>query len=216
VAQPVRAARGTKGLVFIGLGLVVAVLVAAVVFGLARENTQIRKARDLVTGEADGWTTQADDLGKFTVILPGTRTREVLMHPATDDRRVTAWHADLGDDTAVSVGWGKVSPPLVNGVLAPPAAYRYLRDTVVPRWMAANGVADDFVTVDETAAGGLPAVTVHTTQARLKHKGQDAYGALTFALNGPTLYILQVLSIYRDSPQLGRMVGSFAVTGTVS
>jgi hypothetical protein len=215
VATPVHATRGTKGMVLIGLGLVVAVLVAAVVFGVVRDNAQIRKAKELVTGEADGWTPQVDDLGKFTVALPGSRTREVLANPATDDRKLTAWHADLGDDTTVLVGWGKVTAPLVNGVIAAPAAYRYLRETVVPRWQAAGNLTTDFVTVEETGVGGLPAVAVRTTQARLALNGRDAYGSMVFALNGNTLYVLQVLSIYKDMPQLSRMASSFTVTGTV-
>jgi hypothetical protein len=216
VAQSVRAQRGIKGTVVIGLGLVLGVLVLAIVFGVARENTQIRKAKDLVVGEADGWTTQVDDQGKFSVELPGTRTRESEPSAATDDHKITAWHASLGDDGQVTVGWGKVSPALTNGVLATPAAYLYLRETVVPRWLAGNGLTSDFVTTQEGAAAGLPAVTLHTTQARLKFGGQDAYGHLTFALNGTTLYVLQVVTIYKDVPQLTRMVASFAVTGTVT
>jgi hypothetical protein len=215
VARPVRAVRGTKGMVLIGLGLVVAVLLAAVVFGVVRENAQIRKARELVTGQADGWTPQPDDQGRFTIVLPGTRTREVLTHAATDDRRITAWHADLGDDTEVLAGWGKVSAPLANGVITPPAAYLYLREVVVPRWLAAGNLTANFVTIEETGAGGLPAVLVRTTQARIAHKGRDSYASLVLALNGGTLYVLQVLSIYKDMPQLSRMVDSFAVTGTV-
>jgi hypothetical protein len=214
--DPVRARRGTKGLVLIGIGLVVAIGVAAVALGLVRETTQVRKAKDLVTGEADGWTTQVDEQGRYTVALPGTRTRESTAFPATDDGRITAWHAELGTDAEILVGWGKVSPTLTDGTLAAPAAYRYLRETVVPRWMAANGLPESFVSLEEGGAGGLPAVTARTTQARLKLGDQDAYGHLTFALNGTTLYVLQVRTIYLDAPQLPRLVNSFRVTGAVA
>jgi hypothetical protein len=216
VAQPVQAQRGMKGMVFIGVGLMIIVVVAAVVFGVVRENSQIRKAKSLVVEEADGWTTQVDDQGLYTVELPGTRTRESTPFAGTDDRKLAAWHAELGSETQVLVGWGKVSPPLTNGALTTPAAYRYLRDSVVLRWMAGNGLSESFVTVEEGGAGGLPSVTVHTTQARLKVVDQDAYAHLTFALNGTTLYVLQVLTIYKDAPQLARMVQSFAVNGTVT
>jgi hypothetical protein len=216
VAQSTRAPRGIKGMLVIGVGLVLGVVVLAVVFGVSRDNAQIRKGTDLVVGQADGWSTQVDEQGKFSVELPGTRTRESEPSAATDDGRLTAWHASLGSDTQVTAGWGKVSPPLANGVLATPAAYRYLRDTVALRWMAKNGLTSDFVTIDEGSAAGLPAVTLRTTQARLKFEDQDAYAHLAFALNGTTLYVLQVLTIYKDAPQLSRMAASFTVTGTVS
>jgi hypothetical protein len=215
-AQPLRTTRGNKGLVLIGLGLVIVVLGGAVALGVARESSLVRKGEGLVVNEADGWTTQVDDQGRYTVELPGTRTREATAFVGTDDRKLSAWHAKLGSDTDVLVGWGKVSPTLTDGVLAPPAAYRYLRDTVLPRWMAGNGLTEGFVTIDETGAGGRPAVAVHSTQARLKLEGQDAYVHVTFALNGTTLYVLQVLTIYKDAPQMARMVNSFMVTGTVA
>src|SRR3954452_18125007 len=63
VAQPLRSARGIKGLVLIGLGLVIAVVAGALAFGVAQDNPAIRKAKGLVTESADGWTALAEDEG---------------------------------------------------------------------------------------------------------------------------------------------------------
>lgn len=215
-AEPVRAARGTKGVVLIGAGLVMAVLGVAVVVGVVQANRQIRVAEDLVIGPADGWTVQTDEEGGFAVELPGTRTRESEVAAVTDDGRATAWTAELGDDAELKVAWGEVAPAYTDGAPVRPAAIRYLRDTTVARWLAGNRLDTTFVTVDEGGAGGLPAVTVRTTQARLALQGREAYSRATFALDGTRLYVLQVVTIYRDAPQLDRMVASFRPGATAS
>src|SRR5690606_10843475 len=123
---PVRAQRGIKGVVLIGLGLVIALGAVAVAFGLVQENKQVRQAKELVTGPVDGWSTQEDHEGRFRVDLPGTRTRSLMPVAGADDGTVTAWAASVGDDTDLVAGWGTVTPPLTDGVISAPIATQYL------------------------------------------------------------------------------------------
>ena len=106
VVQPVRTARGTKGMLLVGIGLVLAVLVIALAFGVVQANSQLRKAKDLVVGEADGWTTQVDERGVFSVDLPGDRRPVTTDYPGADDGKLSGWEAVVGNDTDLVVGWG--------------------------------------------------------------------------------------------------------------
>jgi hypothetical protein len=207
-----RSTRGTKGVFLIGVGLVLAVVVTALVFDMVRENASLRQARDLVTGPADGWSIQTDDDGGFEMELPGVRTRAVIQVPGPDDGRVTAWQSTLGTDIELFAGWGQVSPPLADGARRSPVATQYLRDTVAARWMAGYGLVDEHVTMTEATVAGRPALRLQTTRSRLSVQGRDAYGHVTFILDNSTLYVLQVVTIYKDAPQLTRMARSFTLT----
>jgi hypothetical protein len=211
----------TRMLALIGAVLVTAVLTGAVASGLVTGEPPSRAARGLLAREADGWTVQVDDEGRFRVELPDDRTREVVEHPAPDDRRLTAWTANVGQDARVIAGWATVNPPVIDGTLAATASHRYLRDTVLDRWLDAHQLSAAFVTVREGGVGGVPAVTVRTTQPRplatsprpgSPLAGREAYAEATFALDGSTLYVLETVTIYRDAVQLDRLAESFAVT----
>lgn len=212
VAKPVRAKRGIKGVVLIGLGLVVALLVGALAFGVLKADRQVRMAQDLVTGTADGWSTQAEAEGQFQVDLPGTRTRSAATFAGTDDGTITAWQSSIGDDTEVLAGWGTVTPPLTDGKISNALAVQYLKETVIPRWAVTNGVGEKTGLFREGTIGGLPAVSVETVQPQLKVKGKEGFAHVAVALRGTRLYVLQVLTIYKDTPQLERMANTFVPT----
>jgi hypothetical protein len=212
VAGPARKQRGMKGVVLIGIAIVLALGAAALFFGVVHEDSQIRKARGFVTGEVDGWSPQIDDEGRFRVELPGTPTRSTGAFAGTDSGSITAWQSSLGDDTQVRAGWGTVTPPLTDGVISTPIALQYLRETVVPRWAAANGLEMGDLQVTEVGLGGLPAVRVRTLQSDLKVTGKDAFGQLVVALDGTRLFVIDEVSIYKDATQLDRMASSFSLT----
>jgi hypothetical protein len=214
--QVTHAKKGNKGPMLIGIGLVVGVMVVAVVFGIVKPTAQLNVVKGKLTDAADGWTPEAGKTGMFTVELPSPRLWETEPFGVTDDHTISAWTADIGSDTALLAGWGKVAPPLTDGAITPTAAYRYLKEDTVPRWMAENGMTKADATVDETGLAGLPAVVVTSTQPRGKLDGKEAYVHAVFALNKGTLYVLRMTSIYKDPAQLNRMVKSFAVTGTVA
>jgi hypothetical protein len=225
VSQPVRAQRGIKGIILIGLGLVLTLAVGAVVFGQVNENNQIRKAKDLVSGSSDGWSAQEEAEGQFTVDLPSPRTRIDLHGTATatavDDGKLTGWQTSTGEDTGVPndtvmlAAWGTVSPPLKNDEITSAAAMQYLNETVVTRWAVANGLnpAADLV-LHEATLGGLPAIVAQSTQARSRLGTRDAFVQTVFALKGTTLYMLDVTSVLKDAPQFMRMANSFRLIGT--
>jgi hypothetical protein len=212
VAKPVRAKRGIKGVVLIGLGLVFALLAGGLAFGLLRADRQVKMATDLVTGTADGWSTQAENEGQFQVDLPGTRTRSAATFAGTDDGNITAWQSSVGDDTEVLAGWGTVTPPLTDGKVSNPLAIQYLKETVIPRWAVAQGIEEKTGEFQEGTIGGLPAVMVETVQPQLKVKGKEAFAHVAVVLRGTRLYVLQVLTIYKDTPQLNRMANTFVPT----
>jgi hypothetical protein len=210
--KPVRAKRGIKGVVLIGLGLVLALIIGALAFGLLRADRQVKMAQDLVTGTADGWSTQVESEGHFQVDMPGTRTRSTTTFAGTDDGNLTAWQSSVGDDTETLVGWGTVTPPLTDGTISHPLAVQYLRETVLPRWALAHGIEEKTGEFQEASIGGLPAVVAKTVQPQLKVKGKEAFAHMAVALRGTRLYVLQVLTIYKDTPQLERMANTFVPT----
>jgi hypothetical protein len=212
VARPARAQRGIKGVVLIGIGLIAGLIALAVLFGVLKDDRQVQKAKDLVSGQADGWSTQVEDEGHFEVALPGTRTRSTTAWAGTDTGTITAWQAAIGDDTEILAGYGHVTPPLKDGTISPALAQQYLRDTVAERWAAANGYTEATATMREGFVGGLPTLVIHTTQDRMKIKGKDAFAHFAMILRNDTIYVLQVVSIYKDVPQLERMVSSFVPT----
>jgi hypothetical protein len=213
VATTIRTQRGIKGVVLIGVGLVVALLAGAVLFGQLNNDRQVQRAKDLVSGTADGWTTQVEAEGRFQVELPGVRTRAVTTFAGTDDGNLTAWQAAIGDDTEVLVGWAKVTPPLQDGKISDSKAVEYLRTTVLQRWADANGVVSDTETRgQEIRFGGLPGLTQRTLRPAFTVKGKEAFGHVALVLRNDTLYVLQVLTIYKEQTQLSRMVGTFIPT----
>jgi hypothetical protein len=212
-APPPRAQRGIKGVVLIGVGLVAALIAGAVLFGLLQNDRQVQKAKDLVTGVADGWTPQAEPEGRFVVDMPGVRTRAATAFAGATDGNLTAWQASVGDDTEVLVGWAKVTPPMSNGKITDAAAIQWLQDTVLQQWADTNHAVNDSEAKGEEAyVGGLPAVSLHSTRPAFLVKGKEAFGHVALVLRHDTLYVIQVLSIYKEQTQLGRMAASFVPT----
>jgi hypothetical protein len=213
VAQPLPKSKGIKATILIGFGVVLALLLLALAVGWVKPTSQIRAAKDVVTERADGWSTQVEEQGAFTVDMPAARRRLTLTSQTTADGNLPAWVVELGEDTTLATGWGK-APGAPLGTMTPTAATTYLKDVVAQRWMAERNLEIAYTSSDDITVAGLPAIYLRTSTGRVQHHGRDGYSFTAFVLNGDTVYHLAQDTIYNDPAQLKRMLGSFAVTGT--
>jgi len=231
---PIPPAGSVKGIVFIGIGLVLVLALGAVFFGFIR-NTQVETVATNVFGKhTDGWTTQNEpdetqpggtsassgSVGRFSVELPGDRIRETIDFTGTNDGKLTVWTAKIGDDMTLQAGWGNVTPPPPGS--GPEGTFKdqgptrqiFLRE-LAANWMKANGINAGNVSESTTFFGGMPAYSVKTQTANTKLKDKPAYTQIAFGLNGDKLYVLIVTSVFRpqDTDQLDKMQSTFQLTG---
>jgi hypothetical protein len=213
VASEYHRKRGIKGVFLIGAGLVVLILSVTLALGITKPTREMEAVKNKISGSADGWTTQVEQEGKFTVELPGDRTRQTVAFPVTDTGKLTVWTATIGTDTSIQVGFGPVRETLgattTTSTEAPATKLLRIKEQLVQKWANAAGLTPSFLEIKEGSLGGLPAIVVHTTSPKLRLQTAEAYGDLVFALNGTTLYVIEVLSIYSDAPQLPRLAGTF-------
>jgi hypothetical protein len=213
VAQPLARARGIKSAVLAGLGLVVVILVIALAFGWVKPTSQIRAAKDVVTERADGWSTQVEERGAFTVDMPVARKNLTLKSSMSANGDLPAWVAEVGEETTLIVGWAKAAN-VPSSKMTPTAGMNYLKDVIAQQWMAERGLEVAYTSTDDISVAGLPAIYLRTLTGRVQHNGRDGYAFTAFVLNGDTVYHLVQDTIYNDPAQLKRMLSTFTVTGT--
>ena len=223
---------GTKGVFLLGAALVIVLVVAAVIFGVARSNSVVESGKNLFVKNADGWTPQSEpddkqgppatgasnDIGHFVVDLPGDRIHEEVPFSATKSGKITAWTAKVGKDTKIQVGWGKVTPPTPGagpqGTSPDPGpTIRNFLKQISLAWAAQNALTDLTYKQSEASIAGQPAYLISSISPKFKLDGKDAFGWLGLTLKGDTLYVIQVLSIYGDAPQFDRVAGTLQITG---
>jgi hypothetical protein len=220
VAQEIHTDKSIKGVALIGLAVVAAIVVGAVIFGVIHPTKQIAVASDFVTGDKhDGWTTATSDAGKFVVDLPGDVTKESVDLPITDTGKVTGVTTYVplkaGADTYLLVGSGPITLPstTTGSGMSAAAARNYLKDTIVPKWLAANNLELLEVQVQETTVAGYPALSFTTLAPKAKLQNKDAFAQVTLVLQGSTIYVIQTISVFKDAEQQAHMVGTFGITG---
>lgn len=215
-----------KGIVMIGIILVIAVVAIALVFGLVSGNKTLDKAKDKIIpgSDKDGWTTltctSAADSGspcivdagyEFSVTLPGDRTKTQSSFPQVKDGKITIWTAKISSDTLITVGYGTLTPPAAPPGSAVSAAtiQNYLKDLSM-QWMQSQGAPPDVVVkTDPTGIGGAPAVIARSQQHPFKMAdGREAYAQQALVLKGDKLFTITVVSVYKDAEQFDRVVNS--------
>jgi len=216
VKQEIHTDKSIKGVALIGLGLVAAIILGAVIFGVVRPTKQLQQASDLITGERhDGWATSTSESGKFVVDLPGEVTQETITLAVTDTGKLNGAVAYVplksSPDTVLTVGSGPITLP--TSPMSGPAAVTFLKETIGPKWAAANNLEQVYVDITETAVAGYPAILFSTPTAKLKLNGKDAFAQGAFVLKGSTLYLIQTISIYKDAEQQSHMLSTFGITG---
>jgi hypothetical protein len=227
--------RGMKGLVLIGVGVVLAVVAVALVFGLVAGNKQLDQAKDKIVPGAnkDGWSTltcsssgdaanacKVDPGYDFSVTLPGDRTTSVSSFPGTVDGKLTVWTSKISNDTIVTVGYGKVDPAAAAAAagattgtaLTTAAAQNYLKG-LAQQWLATQGVstnADDAVAIKggELGVAGMPAYSFRAQERSFTVNGQPGYAQQLLVLKGDKLFVIQTLSVFKDAEQFDRVVDS--------
>jgi hypothetical protein len=219
VKQEVHTDKSIKGVALIGAGLVIAIVLGAVLFGVLRPTKQLEQVSDLATGNRhDGWATTSSDTGKFTVDMPGEVTKESVDLAITTTGKVTGVTTYVplktNPDTYLLVASGPITLPATppGSALSAAAAQNLLKDTVLPQWLAANKLALVEGEQQETGIAGYPALTFKTLAPKLKLQGKDAYGQVAFVLTGSTVYVIETISIYKDADQQDHMLSTFAVT----
>jgi len=222
-----RSKRGNKGLVLIGIGVVLCVVAVALVFGLVAGNKQLDQAKNKIVpgADKDGWSVltcsssgdannacKVDAGYDFSVILPGDRTTSSSTFPGTVDGKLTVWTSKISNDTIVTVGYGKVDPTggtTTGTALTTAAAQNYLQG-LSEQWRATQGVTDVTVKGEETGIAGLPAYVFRAQERAFTVNGQQGYAQQALILRGDKLFVVQTLSVIKDAEQFDRVVNSLA------
>jgi hypothetical protein len=223
--------KGIKGLVGIGMLVVVVLIVGGVAFGVVQSNKQVEAVKNKLVTHVDGWTVQqepdpsqpptsdpASAVGHFVVDLPGDRTRETIDFVGTDNGKLTVWTAKIGSDAVLRVGWGTITPPAPgkgpNGTSPDqiPTGQNYLKDKAA-NWITANGLTTATVTQNATVIAGEPAYVVKGTASNTTLNGTQAYTQMAMVLAGDKLYVLLLVSTDKQADQLDKMAGSLGITG---
>lgn len=230
-APPVTVKGGIKGIVLIGLGIVLLLVVGAVLFGVVRSNETVNAVKNKVVSHEDGWTVQPEPdpslpsdtptSGSFTIELPGERTHETVDFVGTNDGTLIVWTAKIGKDTILQAGSGVITPPPPGAGPGPggtatdqiPTGQNFLSEKA-DQWAAKAGITNKNYTVTNTVISGSAAVVLQTTAPMTKVAGQDAYVKMAFILNGNKMYVLKVVSIYKDADQLTKMINNFSINPT--
>lgn len=216
---------GMKGLVLIGILVVIAVVAVALVFGLVAGNQTLDQAKDAIVpgGAQDGWSqlscSASNDPANpckvpegfdFSVTLPGDRTKSTSTFPDTKDGKLEIWSAKAGSDTLLTVGYATVTPPTTGttgGSVSRAALQLFLRD-LGEKWLTSQGVTDLTVKGGETNVAGYPAYAYRAQERQLKIGELPAYAQQALVLKGDKLFVVQTVSVYKDAEQFDRMVNS--------
>lgn len=233
-ARPVEArSSSTKGVVLLGIGIVLAIVAIAVALGVVRGNKAIDTAIDKIPGvgaeQSDGWSAipgeKAAELG-YTVELPGDRTFQTVTFPGVEGDKLTGYSAAIGKDYELFAGTGTVNQP--SGTTDTDFLKQTAQLTCAGEEPTANGTT--ICTRYKTGDGGEvlkvaeikvwgpnnPALEVDVKSGKINDK--DAYARTLYLLkkspdgNGTAkLYVVQAKSVYRDIPQFERMLNSFGL-----
>lgn len=227
-ATNVSANSSIKGIIWIGLLVVVVLLVGAVAFGIVQSNRTIEAAKEVVLQQnIDGWSplvcavegtsteaapTCTVPAGQgFTVELPGDRTKSNTAFAPAAGAKMETWSTNISTDTLLEVAFAPVTDPATG---APPAAGDELAlDRIADAWLASKNltraVADTGstdVTVAETTFLGHPALLLTTPTAEVDLNGEPAYLRTLLVQRDDVLFVVQSTSIYESPEPFDRMV----------
>lgn len=203
--QSTESSGGLGSLVLIGIIGVLAIAVLAVVLGFTGSNSFIDNIRDKIPGlevdTKDGWTTLDDPSGGFVAQMPEGREKKFVAFAPAANGRLDQWSSVIGDETDLTISYGKVTKADGQSANAALASY-------AETWATTLGGKIENTT--ETGFQGYPAIDVGVRD--LTYKDQPATAKAMMVLRGDTLYVIQSESIYNDHPQYGRLLGGFQFT----
>jgi hypothetical protein len=203
--QTVQSQSGLGRLAIIGLVIVLGIGLLAVVLGFTGSNSFIDNIREEIPGlevnQNDGWTALDDPSGGFVAQMPEGREKKFIAFAPAANGRLDQWSSLIGDETDLTISYGKVSKADGQSANAALASY-------AETWAATlGGKVED---AQETGFQGYPAIEVAVRDLTLADETATARAMMV--LRGDTLYVLQSESIYPDQPQYGRLLSGFQFT----
>lgn len=203
--QAAEAKGGLGSLMLLAIAGVLAIGILAVVLGFTGSNNFIDNIRDKIPGlqtdKADGWTTLDDPSGGFVAQMPEGREKQFVAFPPAANGRLDQWSATIGDETDLTISYGKVTKADGQSANAALASF-------AGTW--ASTLGGKIQDTNETSFQGSPALDVSIRD--LTYSDESATAKAMMVLRGDTIYVIQSESIYNDHPQYGRLLGGFQFT----
>jgi hypothetical protein len=216
-----------KGIIWLGLLVVLVLLAGAVFFGVVQSNRAIETAKDVVLQQnTDGWselvcategtsteaapTCTVPEGQGFAVELPGDRTKSNTPFALAEGQKMETWSTTVSDDTLLEVIFAPVTDPETGQAPNPEdeqaiqrIADEWLKTKGLSRETNATGQSD--VKITETTFRGNPALIVTTPTSEVTINNEDAYLQTMLVLRDDVLFVVQTTSIYEDAAQFDRM-----------
>jgi hypothetical protein len=198
--------RGGLGSLFIiAIVGVLAIGVLALVMGFTGSNDFIDNIREKIPGlspyEDDGWTALDDPSGGFVAEMPEDHQKRFVAFGAAANGRLDQWFSVIGNETELSISYGKVTKPAGQSTKATLASF-------ADQWAA--GLLGKVDRTTETTYRGYEALEVNVRD--LTYADETASARAMMLLRGDTLYVIQSESVYPDHPQYARLLDSFQFT----
>jgi hypothetical protein len=196
---------GLGSLMLVAIIGVLAIAVLAVVLGFTGSNSFIDNIRDKVPGlhteTSDGWTSLDDPSGGFVAQMPEGREKKFVAFAPAANGRLDQWSATIGDETDLTISYGKVTKADGQSANAALASF-------AETWAATLG--GKIESTNETGFQGNPALDVGIRD--LTYGNQKATAKAMMVLRGDTIYVIQSQSVYNDHPQYIRLLNGFQFT----
>lgn len=216
-----------KGIIWLGILVVVVLLAGALFFGYVQSNRAVESAKDFVLQQnTDGWSplvcategasTEATPTctvpqGQgFTVELPGDRTKSNTPFALAEGQKMETWSTTISDDTLLEVIFAPVTDPQTGAPADPEDKLALQR--IADEWLKTKGLSRELnetgqsdVKVDETTFRGHPAWIVTTPTADVELGTEPAYLQTMLVLRDDVLFVVQTTSIYENASQFDRM-----------
>ena len=133
--------------------------------------------------------------------MPEAREKKFIAFAPAANGRLDQWSSLIGNETDLTISYGKVSKTDGQSANAALAGY-------AETWAATlGGKVED---ANETGFLGFPAIEVAVRDLTLVD--EPATASAMMVLRGDTVYVIQSESIYPDQPQYGRLLSGFQFT----
>jgi hypothetical protein len=234
-ATPIGTNTSIKGIIWLGVLVVLVLLVGAIFFGYVQSNRAIESAKEVVLQQnTDGWsplvcstagasteatpTCTVPDGQGFTVELPGDRTKSNTPFALAEGQKMETWSATVSDDTLLEVIFAPIVDPATGAAPADEDEEVALQ-RIADAWLAEKGLTREpgstgssDVTINETGSKGHPAIVIKTPSADVTLNGEDAYLQTMLVLRDDVLFVVQTTSIYENAEQFDRMRQTLSFT----
>lgn len=187
---------GLGFIILLGVLAVAVIVLVAVAVDFGRSDPVVRQM-PFSPERPDGWVPLEDNEAGFTAELPGAATQETIDYAGSGDGQATAWTASVADEVHITVAYGPLP--------ATDASERRLPVEIGEQWAAAT-VDGRVREVNETTFRDEPAAEVDLADVAVA--GRNGRGRVFAFAHDDRFFTITVETIYIDTPQLSRVVGS--------